>query len=183
MIYTIACNLYFFTIIIFFSHTCSLFHSLSISLTLFLYHSNSLSLILSFYLPNPLFCSPSFCLPLLLFLFLSLSLPSHSFSYSYHSGFTTGGGFSNIYETPSWQRNAVRDYFSELQILAAGNASILPFVNASSTRSSRSYPYSNFNNKGRGDSWDKLIYLSTNRSILLFFSSILSLLRMIKTCI
>ena len=68
------------------------------------------------------------------------------------SGFTTGGGFSNIYETPVWQKAALRDYYAQIQILSDNNVSQLPYVNATSTKSSRSYPYSNFNNKGRGQS-------------------------------
>lgn len=67
------------------------------------------------------------------------------------SGFTAGGGFSNIYETPSWQKNAVNDYFSHVEELADGNNSLLPYVNSTTTRLSKSYPYSNYNGKGRGN--------------------------------
>ena len=72
-------------------------------------------------------------------------------SHSYFSGFTTGGGFSNIYETPIWQKKAVNDYFSHVEALAGGNSSLLPYVNSTTTRLSKSYPYSNYNGKGRGD--------------------------------
>jgi len=61
-----------------------------------------------------------------------------------HSAFTSGGGFSNIYQTPIWQQNAVQEYFARL------SEADQPFANSSSTRSSRSYPYSHPNKKGRG---------------------------------
>jgi hypothetical protein len=49
-----------------------------------------------------------------------------------------------------WQKNAVKSYFSQVDSHAAGNSTFLPYVNATSTKSPRSYPYSNFNSKGRG---------------------------------
>lgn len=65
-----------------------------------------------------------------------------------HSSFTSGGGFSNIYETPSWQKNAVEGYFNRLMSASADEQ---PYINSSSSRvGSKSYPYSNFNRKGRG---------------------------------
>ena len=67
-----------------------------------------------------------------------------------NSGFTAGGGFSNIYETPIWQKSAVNDYFSHIEALAGGNYTLLPYVNSTTTRMSKSYPYSNYNGKGRG---------------------------------
>ena len=35
--------------------------------------------------------------------------------------------------------------------LADGNNSLLPYVNSTTTRLSKSYPYSNYNGKGRGN--------------------------------
>ena len=44
----------------------------------------------------------------------------------------------------------MRNYFAQIDTHAAGNSTFLPYINATSTKSTRSYPYSNFNSKGRG---------------------------------
>lgn len=62
------------------------------------------------------------------------------------SGFTTGGGFSNLYARPIWQNKAVDNFFLQSSMLGRNF-----YVNASSTKSKRSYPYNNYNNKGRGE--------------------------------
>ena len=58
-------------------------------------------------------------------------------------GYTTGGGFSNIYPTPSWQHAHTDRYFNLLS-----NNGRSPFVNT--TYKGSSYPYGKYNSKGRG---------------------------------
>ena len=58
-------------------------------------------------------------------------------------GYTSGGGFSNIYPTPSWQRTHTDRYFN---LLSSNGRS--PFINAS--YKGTSYPYGKYNSKGMG---------------------------------
>ena len=62
-----------------------------------------------------LFCFYSITILYLFSLLFFISIFTIYFSLS---GFTTGGGFSNIYETPYWQKNAIKGYFSQLQVQA-----------------------------------------------------------------
>lgn len=61
-------------------------------------------------------------------------------------GITTGGGFSNQYETPAWQRRYVEEY------LAGANADpdTQPYESHSVLRPRGLYPYPLYNRNGRG---------------------------------
>ena len=58
-----------------------------------------------------------------------------------NSGFTTGGGFSNFYDTPAWQKRAVDQYLASI-------AAKRPFTNNS--KRVGGYPSPSYNDKGRG---------------------------------
>jgi hypothetical protein len=57
---------------------------------------------------------------------------------------TTGGGFSNLYETPSWQQQAVHHYFVQVD----AQQSTKPFVDHSTF--AKMSPYDTYNKNGRG---------------------------------
>lgn len=61
-------------------------------------------------------------------------------------GITTGGGFSNLYSTPSWQHEAIGTYFDQV----FQSESTKPFVSNSQASPGFQYPNPMFNRNGRG---------------------------------
>jgi hypothetical protein len=60
------------------------------------------------------------------------------------SAFTTGGGFSNLYQAPVWQKETIEKYFTAI-------AYELPYVNKSRVREGdNGFPCPQYNPKGRG---------------------------------
>jgi tripeptidyl-peptidase I len=60
------------------------------------------------------------------------------------SAFTTGGGFSNLYQAPVWQKETIEKYFTAI-------AFELPYVNESRVREGdNGFPCPQYNPKGRG---------------------------------
>lgn len=60
------------------------------------------------------------------------------------SAFTTGGGFSNLYQSPAWQKESTEKYFTAI-------AYELPYENKSRVREGgNGFPSPQYNPKGRG---------------------------------
>ena len=80
------------------------------------------------------------------------------------STFTTGGGFSNIYEMPPWQQESHDAYFSSTILKP-------PYVNETKIGVNKGkymqFPFPKFNSKGRG--YPDVSLLGTFAQILLHY--------------
>ena len=79
------------------------------------------------------------------------------------AAFTTGGGFSNLYEKPIWQESSHAAYFSAIAMMP-------PYVNNSKEYPSghnknNQFPFPRYNSKGRG--YPDVSMLGKNRHLIL----------------